>query len=114
MIKATVKEENSEGGIGVELQFNGTTTNVLYEHAMLTLAMLTLALLSRLTSRTEDPIERKREMLRMLNALSAATAMLITDDVHTDEYCRVAEQSSVVIDHDAIRKMRNRGGDDNE
>ena len=109
MIKATVKEENSEGGIGVELQFKGTTTNVLYEHAM-----LTLALLSRLTSRTKDPIERKREMLRMLDALGAAVAMLITDDVHTDEYCRVAEQSSVVIDHDTIRKMRNRGGDDNE
>ena len=109
MIKATVKEENSEGGVGVELQFNGTTTNVLYEHAM-----LTLALLSRLTSRTEDPIERKREMLRMLDAFGEATAMLITDDVHTDEYCRIAEQSSVVIDHDAIRKMRNRGGDDNE
>lgn len=109
MIKATVKEENSEGGVGVELQFNGTTTNVLYEHAM-----LTLALLSRLTLRTKDPIERKQEMLRMLDALGKATAMLITDDVHTDEYCRVAEQSSVVIDHYTIRKMRNRGGDDNE
>ena len=109
MIKATVKEENSEGGVGVELQFNGTTTNVLYEHAV-----LTLALLSRLTSRTEDPIERKQEMLRMLDALGAATAMLITDDVHTDEYCRIAEQSSVVIDHDAISKMCNRGGDDDE
>ena len=109
MIKATVKEENSEGGVGVELQFNGTTTNVLYEHAM-----LTLALLSRLTSRTEDPIERKREMLRMLDALGAAVAMLITDGAHTDKYCRVAEQSSVVIDHDTIRKMRNRGGDDDE
>lgn len=109
MIKATVKEENSEGGVGVELQFKGTTTNVLYEHAM-----LTLALLSRLTSRTEDPIERKREMRRMLDAFGAATAMLITDDVHTDEYCRIAEQSSVVIDHATIRKMRNRGGDDNE
>ena len=107
MIKATVKEENSEGGVEVELQFNGTTTGALYEHAM-----LTLALLSRLTSRTKDPI--KREMRRMLDALGAATAMLITDDVHTDEYCRIAEQSSVVIDHDAIRKMRNRGGDDNE
>ena len=109
MIKATVKQENSEGGVGVELQFNGTTTNVLYEHAM-----LTLALLSRLTSRIEDPIERKREMLRMLDALGAATAMLITDDVHTDEYCRIAEQSSVVIDHDTIRRVHNRGGDDNE
>lgn len=109
MIKATVKEENSEGGVGVELQFKGTTTNVLYEHAM-----LTLALLSRLTSRTEDPIERDREMLRMLDALGATVAMLITDDVHTDKYCRVAEQSSVVIDHDTIRKMRNRGGDDDE
>ena len=109
MIKATVKEENSEGGIGVELQFKGTTTNVLYEHAM-----LTLALLSRLTSRTKDPIERDRMMLRMLDALGAAVAMLITDDAHTDKYCRVAEQSSVVIDHDTIRKMRNRGGDDNE
>ena len=109
MIKATVKEENSEGGIGVELQFKGTTTNVLYEHAM-----LTLALLSRLTSRIEDPIERKRKMLRMLDAFGAATAMLITDDAHTDKYCRVAEQSSVVIDHATIRKMRNRGGDDNE
>lgn len=109
MIKATVKEENSEGGVGVELQFKGTTTNVLYEHAM-----LTLALLSRLTSRTEDPIERKRKMLRMLDAFGAATAMLITDNVHTDKYCRVAEQSSVVIDHDTIRRMRNRGGDDNE
>ena len=109
MIKATVKEENSEGGVGVELQFNGTTTNVLYEHAM-----LTLALLSRLTATRHDPIERKREMLRMLDALGAATTMLITDDVHTDKYCLVAEQSSVVIDHDAIRKMRNRGGDDDE
>ena len=109
MIKATVKEENSEGGVGVELQFKGTTTNVLYEHSM-----LTLALLSRLTSRTEDPIERKREMLRMLDAFGAATAMLITDDVHTAEYCRIAEQSSVVIDNATIRKMCNRGGDDNE
>ena len=109
MIKATVKEENSEGGVGVELQFKGTTTNVLYEHAM-----LTLALLSRLTSRTEDPIERDRKMLRMLDAFGAATAMLITDDVYTDEYCRIAEQSSVVIDNATIRKMRNRGGDDNE
>ena len=109
MIKATVKEENSEGGVGVALQFKGTTTNVLYEHSM-----LTLALLSRLTSRTEDPIERKREMRRMLDAFGAATAMLITDDAHTDKYCRVAEQSSVVIDHDAIRKMCNRGGDDDE
>ena len=109
MIKATVKEENSEGGVGVELQFKGTTTNVLYEHSM-----LTLALLSRLTSRTEDPIERKREMLRMLDAFGAATAMLITDDAHTDKYCRVAEQSSVVIDHATIRKMRSRGGDNNE
>ena len=109
MIKATVKEENSEGGVGVELQFKGTTTNVLYEHAM-----LTLALLSRLTSRTEDPIERKREMLRMLDAVGAATAMLISDGAHTDKYCRVAEQSSVVIHHDIIRRMRNRGGDDNE
>ena len=109
MIKATVKEENSEGGVGVELEFKGTTTNVLYEHAM-----LTLALLSRLTSRTEDPIERKREMLRMLDALGEATAMLITNGVHTDEYCQVAEQSSVVIDHATIRKMCNRGGDDNE
>ena len=109
MIKATVKEENSEGGVGVELQFKGTTTNVLYEHAM-----LTLSLLSRLTSRTEDPIERKREMLRMLDAFGAATAMLISDGAHTDKYCRIAEQSSVVIDHATIRKMRNRGGDDNE
>ena len=109
MIKATVKEENSEGGVGVELQFNGTTTNVLYEHAM-----LTLALLSRLTATRHDPIERKREMRRMLDALGAATAMLITDDAHTNKYCRIAEQSSVVIDHDTIRKMRNRGGDDNE
>ena len=109
MIKATVKEESSEGGIGVELQFKGTTTNVLYEHAM-----LTLALLSRLTSRTKDPIERDRMMLRMLDALGAAVAMLISDGAHTDEYCRVAEQSSVVIDHATIRKMRNRGGDDNE
>lgn len=109
MIKATVKEENSEGGVVVELQFNGTTTNVLYEHAM-----LTLALLSRLTSRTEDPIERKREMLRMLDAFGATVAMLISDGAHTDKYCRVAEQSSVVIDHDIIRKMRNRGGDNNE
>ena len=109
MIKATVKEENSTGGVGVELQFNGTTTNVLYEHAM-----LTLALLSRLTSRTEDPIERDRKMRRMLDALGAATAMLISDGAHTDKYCRVAEQSSVVIDHATIRKMRNRGGDDDE
>lgn len=109
MIKATVKQENSEGGVGVELEFKGTTTEALYEHAM-----LTLALLSRLTSRTDDPIKRKREMLRMLNALGEATAMLITNDVHTNEYCRVAEQSSVVIDHATIRKMRNRGGDDNE
>ena len=109
MIKATVKEENSEGGVGVELQFKGTTTEALYEHAL-----LTLALLSRLTSRTEDPIERDRKMLRMLDALGAAVAMLISDDVHTDKYCRVAEQSSVVIDHDTIRKMRNRGGDDDE
>lgn len=109
MIKATVKEENSKGGVGVELEFKGTTTEALYEHAM-----LTLALLSRLTSRTEDPIERDRKMLRMLDALGAAVAMLITNGVHTDEYCRVAEQSSVVIDHDTIRKMRNRGGDDNE
>ena len=109
MIKATVKEESSTGGVGVELQFNGTTTNVLYEHSM-----LTLALLSRLTSRTEDPEERKRDMLRMLDAFGAATAMLITDDVHTDEYCRIAEQSSVVIDHDTISKMCNRGGDDDE
>ena len=109
MIKATVKEENSEGGVGVALQFKGTTTNVLYEHSM-----LTLALLSRLTSRIEDPIERKREMLRMLDALGAAVAMLISDGAHTDKYCRVAEQSSVVIDHDAIRKMCNRGGDDDE
>ena len=109
MIKATVKEENSEGGVGVELQFNGTTTNVLYEHAM-----LTLALLSRLTATRHDPIERKREMRRMLDALGAATTMLITDDVHTDEYCRIAEQSSVVIDHDTIRKLHNRGGDNNE
>lgn len=107
MIKATVKEENSEGGVGVELQFNGTTTNVLYEHAM-----LTLALLSRLTATRHDPIERKREMLRMLDALGAATAMLITDDVHTDEYCRIAEQSSVVIDHDIIRRARNKEGDE--
>ena len=109
MIKALVKQENSEGRVGVELEFKGTTTEALYEHAM-----LTLALRSRLTSRTDDPIKRKREMLRMLNALGEATAMLITNDVHTDEYCRVAEQSSVVIDHDTIRKMRNRGGDDNE
>lgn len=109
MIKAIVKQENSEGGVGVELQFKGTTTEALYEHAM-----LTLALLSRLTSRTDDPIKRKREMLRMLSALGEATAMLITDNVHTDKYCRVAEQSSVVIDHATIRKMRNRGGDDNE
>ena len=109
MIKATVKEENSEGGVGVELEFKGTTTNVLYEHSM-----LTLALLSRLTSRTEDPIERKREMLRMLDAFGAATAMLITDGAHTDKYCQVAEQSSVVIDHDTISKMRNKEGDDNE
>lgn len=109
MIKALVKQENSEGGVGVELEFKGTTTEALYEHAM-----LTLALLSRLTSRTEDPIERKREMLRMLDAFGEATAMLITDDVHTDEHCRIAEQSSVVIDHDTIRKMRNRGGDNDE
>lgn len=107
MIKATVKEENSEGGVGVELQFNGTTTNVLYEHSM-----LTLALLSRLTSRTEDPIERDKEMLRMLDALGAATAMLITKDVHTDKYCQVAEQSSVVIDHATIRRIRNKEGDE--
>lgn len=107
MIKALVKQENSEGGVGVELEFKGTTTEALYEHAM-----LTLALLSRLTSRTEDPIERDRKMLRMLDALGAAVVMLITNDVHTDKYCRVAEQSSVVIDHDAIRKMRNRGGDE--
>lgn len=109
MIKATVKEENSEGGVGVVLQFNGTTTNVLYEHAM-----LTLALLSRLTATKHDPIERKREMLRMLDAFGAATAMLISDGVHTAEYCQVAEQSSVVIDHATIRKMCNRGGDDDE
>lgn len=109
MIKATVKEENSEGGVGVELEFKGTTTEALYEHAM-----LTLALLSRLTSRTEDPIERDRMMLRMLDALGAAVAMLITDDVHTDKYCRIAEQSSVVIDHDTISKMCDRGGDNNE
>ena len=109
MIKATVKEENSEGGVGVELQFKGTTTEALYEHSM-----LTLALLSRLTSRIEDPIERNRMMLRMLDALGAAVAMLITDGAHTDKYCQVAEQSSVVIDHATIRKMRNRGGDDNE
>lgn len=107
MIKATVKEENSKGGVGVELQFNGTTTNVLYEHAM-----LTLALLSRLTATRHDPIERKREMLRMLDALGAATAMLITDDVYTDEYCRIAEQSSVVIDHDTISKMCKKEGDE--
>ena len=109
MIKATVKEENSEGGVGVELQFKGTTTNVLYEHAM-----LTLALLSRLTSRTEDPIERDRKMLRMLDAFGAATAMLITDGAYKDVHCKVVESKSVVIDHDIIRKMRNRGGDDNE
>ena len=109
MIKATVKEENSKGGVGVELEFKGTTTNVLYEHAM-----LTLSLLMRLTSRTKDPIERKREMLRMLDAFGEATAMLITDDVYTDEYCKVQKEESVVIDHDTIRKMHNRGGDDNE
>ena len=107
MIKATVKEENSEGGVGVELQFKGTTTNVLYEHAM-----LTLSLLSRLTSRTEDPIERKREMLRMLEALGAATAVLISDGAHTDKYCRIAEQSSVVIDHATISRARNKEGDE--
>lgn len=107
MIKAMVKQENSEGGVGVELQFKGTTTEALYEHSM-----LTLSLLSRLTATRHDPIERKREMLRMLDALGAAVAMLITDDVHTDEYCRIAEQSSVVIDHATIRKMRSRGGDE--
>lgn len=107
MIKATVKEENSEGGVGVELQFNGTTTNVLYEHAM-----LTLALFSRLTATRHDPIERKREMLRMLDALGAATAKLITDDVYTDEYCRIAEQSSVVIDNATISRARNKEGDE--
>ena len=109
MIKATVKEENNEGGVGVELQFNGSTTNVLYEHSM-----LTLALLSRLTSRTADPIKRKQEMFRMLDAFGEATAMLITDDVHTDEYCRIAEQSSVVIDQDMLLNALNRGGDDDE
>lgn len=112
MIKAMVKQENSEGGVGVELQFKGTTTEALYEHSMLTLSLLTLSLLSRLTATRHDPIERKREMLRMLDALGAAVAMLITDDVHTDEYCRIAEQSSVVIDHATIRKMRSRGGDE--
>ena len=109
MIKATVKEENSEGGVGVELQFKGTTTNVLSEHAM-----LPLALLSRLTSRTEAPIERGSKMLRMLDALGAAVAMLITNGVHTAAHCSVQKEESVVIDHDTIRKMRNRGGDDNE
>ena len=112
MIKATVKQENSEGGVGgvgVELEFKGTTTNVLYEHAM-----LTLALLSRLTSRTEDSIERKREMLRMLDAFGAATATLITDGAYKDVHCKVVESKSVVIDHDTISKMRNKEGDDNE
>lgn len=107
MIKALVKEEN--GVPGVELEFKGTTTEVLYKHAL-----LTLALLSRLTSRIEDPIERDREMLRMLDALGAAVAMLISDGAHTAMYCSVQKEESVVIDHDAIRKMRNRGGDDNE
>ena len=109
MIKATVKEENSEGGVGVELQFKGTTTNVLYEHAM-----LTLALLSRLTSRTEDPIERDRKMLRMLDAFGAATAMLITDGAYKDAHCKVVESKSVVIDHDMLLNALNRGGDNNE
>ena len=109
MIKATVKEENSEGGVGVELQFNGTTTDVLCEHAM-----LTLALLSRLTATEHDPIERKREMFRMLDALGSVTAMLITDDMHTDEYCRIAEQSPVVIDNDTIRRLKDGGDEDDE
>ena len=107
MIKATVKEENSEGGVGVALQFNGTTTNVLYEHSM-----LTLALLSRLTSRTEDPIERKREMLRMLDAFGAATAMLISDGAYKDVYCKVVESKSVVIDNATISRARNKEGDE--
>ncbi len=109
MIKATVKKENSEGGVGVELEFKGTTTEALYEHSM-----LTLSLLMRLTSRTKDPIERKREMLRMLDALGAAVTMLISDDVHTDEYCKVQKEESVVIDRDMLRAALNRGGDDNE
>ena len=109
MIKAMVKQENSEGGVGVELEFKGTTTEALYEHSM-----LTLSLLMRLTSRTKDPIERKREMLRMLNALGAAVAMLISDDVYTDEYCKVQKEESVVIDRDMLLNALNRGGDNNE
>ena len=109
MIKATVKEENSKGGVGVELEFKGTTTEALYEHAM-----LTLSLLMRLTSRTEDPIERDRKMLRMLDALGAAVAMLIADGAYKDAHCKVHKEESVVIDHDIIRKMRNRAGANTE
>ena len=110
MIKATVKEENSEGGVGVELQFKGTTTEALYEHAM-----LTLALPSRLTSRTKDPIERDRmmlRMLRMLDALGAAVAMLIADGAYKDAYCKVVESESVVIDNATISRARNKEGEE--
>lgn len=107
MIKATVKQEN--GVPSVELEFKGTTTEVLYKHAL-----LTLTLLSRLTIRTKDPIERDRKMLRMLDALGAAVVMLMSDGAHTAAHCSVQKEESVVIDHATIRKMRNRGGDDNE
>ena len=104
MIKATVKEEN--GAAGVELAFKGTTTDVLYEHSL-----LTLSLLMRLTASVDDATEREAEMLKMLDAISAAVLMHMALGSHTDACCKVLESESVSIDDAMIHKMLNRGGD---
>lgn len=106
MIKALVNTDNN-GIPGVELAFKGTTVDVLYEYSL-----LTLSLLSRLTLQVDDPEEHDKEMLRMLDGLGGAVAMLIADGAYKDACCKVVESESVVIDHDTIRKMCNRGGDE--
>ena len=104
MIKALLKEEN--GAANVELAFKGTTTNVLYEHSL-----LTLSLLMRLTVSVDDATEREAEMLKMLDAIGSAVMMHMAIGSHTDAYCKVLNSESVSIDDALIHEMLNRGGD---
>lgn len=104
MIKALLKEEN--GADSVELEFKGTTTEVLYEQSL-----LTLTLLMRLTASVDDATEREAEMLKMLDAISSAVLMHIVMGSYTDEHCKVLKSESVSIDNATIHEMLNRGGD---
>lgn len=104
MIKALVQQ--SDIGPEVDMEFTGRTVDLLYEHSMMTLALLT-----RLTHRMPEGDERNEVMLHMFDGITTAVVGLIGMGAANKDSMKIVEAKSVEINDEAVRRMLNKEGE---